>query len=830
MRKNFIALFIIVFLYTFTSSVVLANPKTSSKKGVGLAVWPWDVCKSNDPTNSCILKTRKALQDMGITWFYNWTHVENSFKWFGNNFEFVPMVSGAGSGQGRIYSQGELNEYAQVAKNYPGRYWLIWNEPEDYRQLNIKFDLGAKIYKPLRDAIKGADPNAKLIVGNFLYMDPGWLNNFRNEYKNIYGNFPEVEGWGFHHYMCNEYNIADWRNKFTNLRNWLKNNGEGDKEFWLTEFGCLQSGQINLQIMRDGQLDWLEDPAQSWITRYAWFSAGAREFSGNLFTTMPSEANFALSHLGQEYAKYPTNGADYVAPTNPSPLSITPTRTPTQTTPTITPTLFPCPNREKGNINCDTNGKIDIDDLNTLLNNWTTSGPAPTSIPLQISSDLNNDNKIDEKDLNILLLNWNGVVIPTITPSVTLPPPLSKTGDGGFYYLDNWDAPGGPNYMTGGTVLLDWRDFEPIEGQYRWDLLTNHNGTYISWLDIFHKKLSGQAINPRPIPGQVFYGAHQSGKKLRFKLRVTEGAVPLWLYGGEDKDGISPNSYGTICAYKTYDQVYAQTPDCNPQTNIVIAITYPLYPTKEDNAEPVWWNPIFQEKLKRTIIAIGEKIESDPLLFDTIEFVEASLGSYGETILYGKSDTGKTDTPNQKMFRAAGYTNAVYSKAVQDNLHSYYLAFKRLPIAVSLGTGLYAGPVDDGSGVNSVLADFYPKIISRYGSRLYPKFAGFGTACKSYIGQDFKLVCPDKSRCIYESFGGIGQWQGWPWGGDPIKLEEIFNCAVQHKAYIIMMWTSDLNLINSSGNSGLLKAFENTYPKLEQLGLYKLPPAPTISP
>ncbi len=49
---------------------------------------------------------------------------------------------------------------------------------------------------------------------------------------------------------------------------------------------------------------------------------------------------------------------------------------------------------------------------------------------------------------------------------------------GGFFILDY--GPSGQNYVTGGTALIDWRDFEPVEGQYNWNLSTDPNGRFVS--------------------------------------------------------------------------------------------------------------------------------------------------------------------------------------------------------------------------------------------------------------------------------------------------------------------------------------------------------------
>ena len=337
----------------------------------------------------------------------------------------------------------------------------------------------------------------------------------------------------------------------------------------------------------------------------------------------------------------------------------------------------------------------------------------------------------------------------------TLPKAAAETPKkGGFYNL--FGGPGGEEYITGGTAYLDWRDFEPEEGVYRWELLKNPDARFISWLGVFEGRLKGYTPYPGPVPARFVHDAYMSGKKVRLKLRVTEGALPLWLYGGEDAQGVRSSSYGTICACKTYAQAWSKTVDCNPQSDIVIAITYPLYPEKEDNAEPVWWNPIFQEKMKKVLKVIGQFVENDPVYSSAVEFVEASVGSYGEMILYGKSDTFLFDTINHRLFRGAGYTNARYSEAVQKVIGFYMEAFPSFPIALSIGSGLYSGPYDDGSGITSVPAEVIPKVMARYGSKVYLKFAGFGG---NRADHTFKNYCPDKTRCIYETFGSIAQWR-----------------------------------------------------------------------
>ncbi len=113
------------------------------------------------------------------------------------------------------------------------------------------------------------------------------------------------------------------------------------------------------------------------------------------------------------------------------------------------------------------------------------------------------------------------------------------------------------------------------------------------------------------------------------------------------------------------------------------------------------------------------------------------------------------------------------------------------------------GFIPDRYGVSSVSADVFPKVTSRWGSRLYLKFAGFEGNTR-YMGNIFRVSCPNQTRCIYESSGSICNWsiQGvkFPFfnyrGGEDInagikRFTDSFLSAAAVKAYIVMMWTSD---------------------------------------
>ena len=60
-----------------------------------------------------------------------------------------------------------------------------------------------------------------------------------------------------------------------------------------------------------------------------------------------------------------------------------------------------CPSKERGNLDCSADEKINNNDLSILLSSWAVSGSTGS-----LFADLNNDNLVNEKDLTILLKNW----------------------------------------------------------------------------------------------------------------------------------------------------------------------------------------------------------------------------------------------------------------------------------------------------------------------------------------------------------------------------------------------------------------------------------------
>lgn len=290
--------------------------KVSLKKGLGLPIIPYCYDTFSGTNNAatrqtCMNNLAYKSRSLGATWYYGWYTDGNYKAKRGPNFdlEYVPMIRGNGQNADGSYSFDEINWYKTLAKNNPGSYWLIFNEPDYYNQDNISPEIQARRYKQLRTEIKSptGDPTAKFIVGGFFdYANwRGWAEAFRAAYRaQNNGVNPVYEGWHAHIYTCgNVYNPDQWRWYITTFRNWINSNGGG--ELWLTEFGCLDYDYS--RIITD-QLDWMEN--YDGIQRYAWFAAISKELGstfggGDLFVGKPENSNFGLSALGDIYARYP---------------------------------------------------------------------------------------------------------------------------------------------------------------------------------------------------------------------------------------------------------------------------------------------------------------------------------------------------------------------------------------------------------------------------------------------------------------------------------------------------------------------------------------------
>jgi len=206
-------------------------------------------------------------------------------------------------GKGPQASYLLIKKYAQ---DYPGMIYSIGNEP-DLLPLISPANY-AELYHIYYSRIKKYDTKAKVMIGGLGSVYPetttdqndwySWPRQFREEYRNKYGVYPEVNIWSFHIYAWDTTNWQKIRDEIVAFRNFLNSIGENNTPAWLTEFGIANSirqgklvrGQqcpyINCltpteqyeewrMVAEDFMLpllDWLK--TQNYIQKWFWYYAG----------------------------------------------------------------------------------------------------------------------------------------------------------------------------------------------------------------------------------------------------------------------------------------------------------------------------------------------------------------------------------------------------------------------------------------------------------------------------------------------------------------------------------------------------------------------------
>jgi len=225
---------------------------------------------------------RAALPE--TPWFYNWgyTGTHDGFAVEGwNDRKFVPMVWGKGA---------NLDSVAATAQAHPGRVWLIYNEPDLPEQANIPPEVAAQDYALLYDAIKGADPAAKLYCCGEAWAKHAWMEEFLTYVErpidgvHIHG-YPMKDGSYWPHRM--NANLAT--NNLDAFYEWCQLQPElAGKPVWITEVGVLSwyctidtPEKIRDQFMLPFMAWFKTSPYE----RAAWFSDYSWSTCGNLVNT-----------------------------------------------------------------------------------------------------------------------------------------------------------------------------------------------------------------------------------------------------------------------------------------------------------------------------------------------------------------------------------------------------------------------------------------------------------------------------------------------------------------------------------------------------------------
>ena len=237
---------------------------------------------------------------------------------------------------------------ADIARRQPGRYWMLWNEPDLQSQPtndNISPSLAISYFVVISNTILKSDPTARLIVGNVggaysFFPDTScaynqgcgvfWLSRFITEGHSVGITVTDfIAGYGFHAYGTNNdegiggaLKCAETRDglvittadgcltkNFTltvnTAQDWLANYDPG-KELWLTEFNWIPSviteDTYIVQVRRMGQM--CDELRKRPVTRYGWnvSPSNVNPLLGVLTLFQESPYSGALSDSGIRYA------------------------------------------------------------------------------------------------------------------------------------------------------------------------------------------------------------------------------------------------------------------------------------------------------------------------------------------------------------------------------------------------------------------------------------------------------------------------------------------------------------------------------------------------
>jgi hypothetical protein len=210
--------------------------------GIATGADRFGVAANGDPT--------AALGPLGLSWFYRYGQTTPDVA-----SHRVAQIS-LRPGQASI-TRVPVATLSAAARANPGGYWLIGNEPNVPGQDNVSpADYVAEL-KYYADAIKGADPSARLVGPNVLNWDftcsgcagitagHAWVDQFRTAWASQYGGSPPLDVWGIHAYTITwdklpmtdaptvEAQVAGFADYLTTVPS------EQRKPVWVSEFGII---------------------------------------------------------------------------------------------------------------------------------------------------------------------------------------------------------------------------------------------------------------------------------------------------------------------------------------------------------------------------------------------------------------------------------------------------------------------------------------------------------------------------------------------------------------------------------------------------------------
>lgn len=275
---------------------------------------------------------------LGLGWYVDWQARPGSPPPGLTYVRVVRMQRG-------VLRQGP-DALAQIARQHPGGLWLVGNEPDVAWQDNSTPEEYARAYRAAYQALKGADPTARVAVGGISQVTPlrlEYLDRVLEAYQVQFGEPMPADVWNVHTFILREernswgvgippgfeavqqgtlWEIEDHdrldllQRQVLDIRRWLYNRGREGIPLVISEYGILMPAEYGFPPDRvatflRGSFDLflrlrdpvMGDPGDDYrlVQQWAWYSlADTRYPTGNLFHP---EAK-VLTSVGAAFATY----------------------------------------------------------------------------------------------------------------------------------------------------------------------------------------------------------------------------------------------------------------------------------------------------------------------------------------------------------------------------------------------------------------------------------------------------------------------------------------------------------------------------------------------
>lgn len=270
-------------------------------------------------------------------WYLSWNVAKRSPTQLPEHWQTVRV------GTNCIYPS--LTYLRWVAKNYPGSVWMIGNEPDVIWQDNVVAEEYARLYHDAYEAIKEADPTAKLAPAAISATTPlrlAYLDRVLAEYQKRYQQPLPVDWWNIHAYVLREerkswgieippgfsenqgqlWEVSDhdrldlFKDQIKLFRRWMLERGYRNTPLALTEFGILMPEDYgfppeNVKKYMQDTFQWLQNAQDEGtgypgddnklVQKWAWFSLSYELYPAPNLADLKTNK---LTGLGETFREY----------------------------------------------------------------------------------------------------------------------------------------------------------------------------------------------------------------------------------------------------------------------------------------------------------------------------------------------------------------------------------------------------------------------------------------------------------------------------------------------------------------------------------------------